>query len=101
MTTQTETLLSCPACRGTPIAPNLVLGDYRLGRCAHCGLVINRTFYEDPQFRSALFQPDYYDSNVAFDHRQDGFSADPSLPMYTKYMALIEQSISPGRVLDV
>ena len=101
MTAQTETLLSCPACRESSIVPHLVLGDYRLGRCTRCGLVINRTFYEDPQFRSALFQPDYYDSNVAFEHRQDRFSADPSLPLYAKFMALIEQSVPPGRVLDV
>jgi SAM-dependent methyltransferase len=101
MSTLTRTPVACPACSHGPVSPLFNLGDYAIARCGKCGLAINRTFYDDPAFQASLFQSDYYDTNVAFDHRAQAYVNDPSLAFYAENLAWIEQRMTPGRVLDV
>src|SRR5262245_46362224 len=93
--------VACPGCAHSPIAPRFDLGDYSVARCDACDLLFNYTFYDDEEFQSSLFQPEYYDTNVAFQHRADAYRADPSLSFYAEHLEWVERHAGKGRVLDV
>lgn len=95
--------MNCPLCQQAPLEPRFKLPSYTLARCRRCGVLFNQTYYEDPDFKRGLFEDHYYESvqSEAFKNKLDQFAKDPSLKVFSRYLALIETQAKPGRVLDV
>ena len=91
----------CPLC-GSPGKLRFRLQSYDIHRCQSCNADFNASFVgggADGQ----LFSREYFEvqHKEAFAHQLQDYRLDPSLPVFARRLAQIEQAIGVGRVVDV
>lgn len=93
---------ACPNCSYEGAILAFCLGSYDIVRCERCGLEFNEKFF-DGSTAGSIFDEHYYKDvqHSAFRDQFDNFDKDPSVRNFDKYLAIMEDRVRKGRILDV
>lgn len=93
---------ACPLCRSSTTGLKYALTGYRIAVCPSCGFWFNDGF-SGGGGDDEMFGEDYYRvrHREAFQRQFEDGSADPSAPVYERWLKRIEAWTPAGRILDV